>query len=581
MDEFVRAAISLYKNMVKVDKTVVWESVMEGGDPMWDPQGIPIDFTDCGAWLKVSGDAGVFEMRKARKNENSRRAGDEDALVDPEIYFQCCISCDVEPDIILERVSFEWARLGGNRLAVKEIASFATKAAVCLYNVRNDPNHSVMVPEMRRMLEEARVKGNAEVEDFYGFASPPQFTLSMQTPKVAGQNTQQFSGWDWRMQNLRKTLHVIVKAEEVQYMQELFTMAKDTDILTKFYGPNARVVMVFDGQRTKRGEIRADLSKYDMAAVASYVRKHINYQANSRYDGIRGILNVDKEFEVESVTVPGTVVATVTLRAILYKHLKTPDGLPLFCEIHQGEPMGPVDVVVGSYEQAERMILMMNKNSAAYCYYYLTTVGKMDEKFTTQVIKGCFDPVLVRGIDSCQWDEATRVLTTPQDAENEKLAAMESAAWYKDAFGDNVFDLSKKEQTKKLSMKEMEDLHAEHSVKTAGKQTGRYEGSPGVETFVVGQKKGQQASGGIAQAADEELEKYTKEELLELLRKTKISPQGRGSQPRANRAGVGSDDVDGASSISGSSSSSDSSSDSSSSSSAGDKSATPPSAQGE
>jgi hypothetical protein len=439
-----------------------------------------------------------------------------------------------------------------------------------------------MVPEMKRLLEEAREKGCTEVEDFYGFAPPPQFTLSMQTPKVAGQNTQQFSGWDWRMQNLRKTLHVIVKAEEVQYMQDLFTIAKDTEILTKFYGPNARVVMVFDRQRTKRGEIKADLSKYDMAAVASYVRKHINYQANSRYDGIRGILNLDKEFEVESVTDPTKVVATVTLRAILYKQFKTLDGLPLFCEIHQGEPMGPVDVVVGSYEQAERMILMMNKYSAAYSYYYLTTVGKMDSDFTAQVIKGCFDPVLVRAIDDCQWDEATRVLTTPQDAENEKLAAMESAAWYKDAFGDNVFDMSKKEQSKKLSLREMEDLHAEHSVKTAGKTPGRYEGSPGVETFVVGQKEGQQASGGKAQAADEDLEKYSREELLELLRKTKISPQGKGSQPRANRAGVGSDDADGASSISGSSSSSsDSSSDSSSSSSAGDKSATPPSAQGE
>ena len=55
------------------------------------------------------------------------------------------------------------------------------------------------------------------------------------------------------MQNLRKTLHVVVKAEEVQYMQELFTIAKDTEILTKYFGPNARVVMIFDGQRSKRG----------------------------------------------------------------------------------------------------------------------------------------------------------------------------------------------------------------------------------------------------------------------------------------------------------------------------------------
>ena len=365
-------------------------------------------------------------------------------------------------------------------------------------------------------------------------------------------------------------------------MQELFTIAKDTEILKKYYGPNTRVVMVFDGQRNKRGETRADLSKYDMAAVASYVRKHINYQANSRYDGIRGILNLDKEFEVESVTDPTKVAATVTLRAILYKQFKTLDGLPLFCEIHQGEPMGPVDVVVGSYEQAERMVLMINKNSAAYCYHFLTTVGKMDPDFTARVVQGCFDPVLVWAIDSCQWNEETRVLTTPQDAENERLAAMESAAWYKDAFGENVFDMSKKEKSKELSAREMEDLHAEHSVKTAGKKPGCYEGSPGAETFVVGQKKGNQSSGGKAQATDEDLEKFSKEELLELLRKTKITPQGKGSQPRANRAGVGGDDADGASSISGSSSSSSSSSlSSSSSSSAEEKSVTPPSAPGE
>jgi hypothetical protein len=125
------------------------------------------------------------------------------------------------------------------------------------------------------------------------------------------------------MQNLRKTLHVVVKAEEVQYMQELFTIAN--------YGPNAQVVMIYDGQRSKRGESKADLSKYDMAAVASYVRKHINYQANSRYDGIRGILNLDKEFEVESVSDPTKIVVTVILRSNLYKQFKTLDGLPLYC----------------------------------------------------------------------------------------------------------------------------------------------------------------------------------------------------------------------------------------------------------
>ena len=79
----------------------------------------------------------------------------EDELVNPEVWFQFCISSDVDADIISERVSFEWARLGGHRMSVKEIPSFATKATVTLYRVRNDPNHSVMIPELSRMLEEA------------------------------------------------------------------------------------------------------------------------------------------------------------------------------------------------------------------------------------------------------------------------------------------------------------------------------------------------------------------------------------------------------------------------------------------
>ena len=76
---------------------------------------------------------------------------------------------------------------------------------------------------------------------------------------------------------------------------------------------------------------------------------------------------------------PAQVIAKVTLRTILYMQVKTADGLPLFCEIHQGEPMGSVDVVVGAYEEAERMVLMINKNPGAYLYYSLVSEAKMDK----------------------------------------------------------------------------------------------------------------------------------------------------------------------------------------------------------
>ena len=291
MNEFVQATRMLYSHMIKVDSSLVWEPVLEGGACLWDPQGIPADFTDCGQWIKVSGDAGVFEMWKPRKNYNDKdrnRGEDEEELIDPEVFFQFCASFDVEPTFILERVSFEWARLRGNRKNVKEIPSFATKAVVSLYRVHNYPNYSVLIPELTRMLEEAREKVNSEVAGYYRIEDVPHFQLSMQTPKIQGQKTQLFQGWDYRRQNWHKTLHVIVESSQVEYMQELFLMAKELKLLEKYFGPHGRVVMVHDSsKRGKAGETKADLSKYDMVAVALYSRHHINYQANSRYDGIR------------------------------------------------------------------------------------------------------------------------------------------------------------------------------------------------------------------------------------------------------------------------------------------------------
>jgi len=118
----------------------------------------------------------------------------------------------------MERVSFKWTRIGGNTLTVKEIASFAMRVAVSLYHVRNNPNHSVFIPELKQMLEEERDRAMQDTDDFFNTADPPEFTLSMQVPKITGQNTQQFQGWNWRQQNWRKTLHVVVEAGQVQYI---------------------------------------------------------------------------------------------------------------------------------------------------------------------------------------------------------------------------------------------------------------------------------------------------------------------------------------------------------------------------
>jgi hypothetical protein len=349
---------------------------------------------------------------------------------------------------------------------------------------------------------------------------------------------------------------VITEAERVQYMQELFTYAKDLGILTRYMGSKARAVIIAEDKKGRRGEPTADLSKYDMSSVATYARNHVNYQASTTYDGIRGILDLDKAFPIHSVTDSTQVVGNISLRYLLYNHIKTDSGFPLFLEVHQGAPMGPVDVVVGECEESERTLLMINKNPAAYFYFYFTTASKMDEDLVKKVIKSTIDPMFTREVDQCKWDAENLVLTTPQDEENEKNAALEQAAWYKDAFGENAFDMCKKEKKRQIGAEELEDLHADSSVKTISKKPGRYEGSPGAETFVVGQKKGAGKSTATGRKEDD-YEKLSRDELLRMLRVAHISPQKKGSQPKVARAGANSSDA-GESSSSGEHSSSSS-----------------------
>ncbi|KAL3783197.1 hypothetical protein ACHAWO_004430 [Cyclotella atomus] len=101
------------------------------------------------------------------------------------------------------------------------------------------------------------------------------------------------------------------------------------------------------------------------------------------------------------------------------------DDHGLFEEVHQAQPLHPVDVAVPNCEEAERMLLMMQKNTAAYYWHYLKEETNLGEQLIAKVIQASMDPILVNGIDKCSWDKENWILKTPEDAENEKLKAME------------------------------------------------------------------------------------------------------------------------------------------------------------
>eukprot|EP00956_Cyclotella_meneghiniana_P022456 scaffold42520_cov70-Cyclotella_meneghiniana.AAC.4 len=246
MNEFIMGTRVLYKNLMKVDKTVVLEPEKEGvGDRLYDPTQIPLDLTEAGAWIRPSGDAGVFEMRKLKKNDKKKPpqarsriddvADKDEGKIDPEVWTQLCISCDVEPEELLERCSYEWSRIGGVRLQVKEIAAFATKSAATFYFMNSRADLSRLKEEVKTVIMESMRIGIDKVDDFYT-RGVPEFALKLATPRIEGQKTQVFKDLSWSQQQLRKTVHIDVKASNVSYMHEIIKIAKEFGVVAKYFG---------------------------------------------------------------------------------------------------------------------------------------------------------------------------------------------------------------------------------------------------------------------------------------------------------------------------------------------------------
>eukprot|EP00956_Cyclotella_meneghiniana_P043422 scaffold269659_cov166-Cyclotella_meneghiniana.AAC.1 len=176
-------------------------------------------------------------------------------------------------------------------------------------------------------------------------------------------------------------------------------------------------------------------------------------------DGIRGILDLDKEVAYYSVTEPDVVAGTMTLRQILYSEIRLSDGYNLFEEIHQADPMCPVDVVVPNIEEAERMMLMMQKNTAAFLKFYLGFRSKIPMDTIDAVMGKTMDPTLMSEIEKCSWDNDKMILTTPDDAENDKKMKMEETAWYVDIFADGEGDGNKRKKIAFASKEALDELH--------------------------------------------------------------------------------------------------------------------------
>lgn len=164
----------------------------------------------------------------------------------------------------------------------------------------------------------------------------------------------------------------------------------------------------------------------------------VNFGSSMLTDCLEGVTDLDRPIPFYAASDKTKVAGSMTLRHVLYNYVTLKDGkIPLFVEIHQASPAAGVEVVIPNTPQATELLDEINKNLAAFLHYSLQEL-KVDAQFLHSLLANCVDAAMCQDIQRCSWDSKTRKLSTPGDASREKAMAMESAAWYKDEFGDHM-----------------------------------------------------------------------------------------------------------------------------------------------
>ena len=544
--EFPMAVRGLVKECQKVDPHFVMVPIKEGVETpvITTPSEIPLNYTDLGLNVRLSKNA---NFQKKRPWGAEGEVSEED-MVDPEVYFTFVISCDVEPEEILDLVREEWRRTGGNRLELKDLRTHDVRSALVLYHMDTGGHQPSIIAECTEMLKMARDEEDLNNMDFeWGSAPIPDMAMRLMVPKAPGQDTRKMEKMPSKMKHARKALHIDVAAQHVKLVQALMRIAKDRRIVEKFWGYQVRPTDVISMDRKGKEKSRS----WEIENVLSFTKRHVNLQMSMASVGLVGFLTIDVEVPIYSVSEPERKVGDISMRRALYDWVKLMDGHTLFSEVHQEMAMSEVEAVVPNNDAADLMVRMMNKNVVAFFKFYLKDKG-MPEELIERLLTASCDSSLFHEATQCTWNSETMELKTPKDAEANKRKAIEEAAWYTDHFGEFMSGGDKKggKAGKTYTAPEyMYDLDGDHSVKTmsGGKiKTNRYEGSPGAPTFQVGGKARQEEDGkeeGKDEVIDVDadvddishLSEMSKDELLklskELLRKTRVSTKPPGSAP--------------------------------------------------
>jgi hypothetical protein len=134
--------------------------------------------------ISISNGRNPFEKQKIW-GKNATKGKDE--YKNPVVFFSMAIATDNEPEELVNRISMEWSKAGGQRLSIKNLQSFKSETIIALFNVYTATKKDTLLSKLNKILTLALAEIQEDDSDeFLGVFKVPKMDLHLQVPKLPG-----------------------------------------------------------------------------------------------------------------------------------------------------------------------------------------------------------------------------------------------------------------------------------------------------------------------------------------------------------------------------------------------------------
>jgi hypothetical protein len=228
---YIKHIGALFKNIQLVDPLAIMHAVDESGGAkhLGSKTEMSTNMTIFLAYAPVGRNAKAFQPKRNTNKKKGRKGKDEPNTLNPSVYPTMVFSSDVEPDVIISRVTHEFGRSGGFYFWKKQLQCEETVTPFIIYFLYTFNNIATLWGELTFLLEEAHqgMKDDFTLPEKFEYATLPDINIRHGIPKLPGQPGSNFRDYSREMQEARQAHLIECDIKVIPFLRTLISYIKD------------------------------------------------------------------------------------------------------------------------------------------------------------------------------------------------------------------------------------------------------------------------------------------------------------------------------------------------------------------